>query len=50
VIGLGPREVDALTLWELTAAIDGWAAANGAEAKPPAMTDEEAAELGIEGF
>lgn len=47
---MSPRTVDQATLWELAAAIDGWAAAHGAEAKPPAMTDEEAAALGIEGF
>lgn len=30
-MGFGPREVDAMSLWELTAAADGYAKANGAE-------------------
>jgi hypothetical protein len=33
--------VDDLSLWEFTAAVNGWAKANGAESKPPAPTDEE---------
>ncbi len=49
-MGMSPREVGTCTLWEFQAAVDGWKAAHGAEDKPPAMSDEEAAELGIEGF
>lgn len=49
-MGYTPRDVDALTPWELQAALDGWIAANSSDSTPPPMSDERAAELGIEGF
>lgn len=40
-----------MTLWDFQARYDGWKAANSnEEAPPPAMTDEDAARLGIQGF
>lgn len=39
-----------MTLWEFQAAFDGWKAAHASEEAAPAMSDEDAARLGIEGF
>jgi hypothetical protein len=39
-----------VTLWEFVAAWEGYLAANATEEKAPAMSDERATELGIEGF
>jgi hypothetical protein len=39
-----------MTLWEFQAAFDGWKSANSSEEAPPAMSEDDAARLGIEGF
>lgn len=39
-----------MTLWQFQASLDGWNAAHSSETAPPAMSDEDAAKLGIEGF
>ena len=39
-----------MTLWQFQAAYDGWKAAHQAADAPPAMSEEDAAKLGIEGF
>lgn len=39
-----------MTVWEFQAAMDGFRAAHNTDSTPPAMSDERAAELGIEGF
>lgn len=44
-MGWSPREVDRLSLWELTAAADGFAKANGAEEKTEAPTYDEHLEM-----
>lgn len=50
-MGFCPRQVDAMTLWEFMACVDGWKAANQTdEQAAPAMDDETASLLGIEGF
>lgn len=36
-----PREVDDCSLWEFAAAVQGWSKANGGEAKPEAMSEED---------
>ncbi len=40
-MGFGPREVDAMSLWEFTAAADGFARANGAEQTAEAPSYDE---------
>ena len=40
-MGIGPREIGAGSLWEVLAMVDGWRAANGADDKPEALSDEE---------
>lgn len=50
-MGFCPRQVDAMTLWEFTACMDGWKAANQIdEQTAPPMDDDTAAALGIDGF
>ena len=40
-----------MTLWEFSCAIEGFKAASSAEdPAPPSMTDDQLAQLGIEGF
>lgn len=39
-----------MSLWEFQACSDGWKAAHASEEKAPAMSDEDAAALEIEGF
>ena len=39
-----------MTVWEFQAAMDGFRAAHSTNDKPAPMSDERAAELGIEGF
>lgn len=40
-----------MTLWEFSCAIEGFKAANSSEEPaPPGMSDDQLAELGIEGF
>jgi len=39
-----------MTVWHFQACLDGWKAAHASEEAPPAMSDEDAARLGIEGF
>lgn len=41
IIGLSPRQVDELTEWELSAAVDGWRAANCPDAGPKPPTPDE---------
>lgn len=41
VIGLSPRQVDELTMWELVAAVAGWKAANCPDEAPAPPTPEE---------
>lgn len=36
-----PREVDACSLWEFGAAVNGWNTANGGESKPESLSDDE---------
>lgn len=51
MLGYTPREVDDLTLWEFEACVNGYRQAHSSkEETPPAMDDDTAAELGIEGF
>lgn len=38
---MNPREVDACSLWEFGAAVNGWSKANGGESKPDAMSEQE---------
>jgi len=40
-MGFSPREVDTMSLWELSAAAKGWARASGAEEKvaPPSWEE-----------
>jgi hypothetical protein len=50
-MGFGPREVDAMSLWEFRAASAGWEKAHSSgDNPPPAMSDDRLKELGIEGF
>ncbi|MCV9907049.1 hypothetical protein OIV19_05365 [Brucella sp. HL-2] len=41
VMGFTPRDVDSLTLWELSVAAKGWSKANGAEEEvvPPSWDE-----------
>ena len=36
-----PREVDACSLWEFGAAVNGWNKANGGEVKADSLSEEE---------
>lgn len=50
-MGMSPRQLDAMTLWEFHAALEKWVEANSvAEEAPPEMSDDRLAELGIDGF
>lgn len=52
-MGMTPRQLDAMTLFEFHAAQAGWVqfhASYGEEDNPEAMSDERARELGIIGF
>lgn len=40
-MGFTPRDVDDMTLWELSAAVDGWNRANGAQDSLEPPTEEE---------
>lgn len=44
-MGFTPREVDAMSLWEFTAAMDGYARANGAGESAQAPSYEEHLEM-----
>lgn len=47
-MGLSPREVKRLSVWELSTAIRGWNEAHeDPNAPPPPMSDDDARELGI---
>lgn len=49
--GVIHRDVGAMTLWEFTEAVRGYAEANGAKARGTGdISDERLAELGVEGF
>lgn len=51
-MGFTPCEIDQMSLWEFGACTDGYAKAHGGKSGPSSdeMSDERAAELGIEGF
>jgi hypothetical protein len=52
-MGLSARQLDAMTLWEFSAAHTAWIkfhASSSEEEAPPAMSDDRLAELGIAGF
>lgn len=53
-MGLSPREVDRLSVWEFAACAEGYRAAHGAKDETAGPTgdidDARLAELGIEGF
>jgi hypothetical protein len=52
-MGLSPRQLDDMTMWEFSCAIADWRrfyASAGEEEAAPAMSDERLAELGIVGF
>lgn len=40
-MGYSPREIDKMTLWELSACTEGWIKANGAEQEADAPTWDE---------
>lgn len=40
-MGFDPSLVDAMSLWQFLACLDGWKAANGVEEKPPAPSADE---------
>lgn len=40
-MGFAPDAVDAMSLWQLAACVDGWRRANGGDEKPPPPTAEE---------
>lgn len=40
-MGFTPRDVDAMSLWEFSAALDGYSKANGAEQEAEAPTYDE---------
>lgn len=44
-MGFTPRQVDEMSLWELSACIDGWNEAHGGEAKTDGMSVERLREL-----
>lgn len=44
-MGFTPRQVDEMSLWELTACADGYAKANGASTKAEALGEDEHEEL-----
>lgn len=52
-MGLTPRQLDEMTLWEFKVAFKAWRDFNTVppeEEGPPAMSDDRLAELGIVGF
>jgi hypothetical protein len=53
-MGLTPRQLDAMTLWEFSCAASAWRKFHTVESededRPPEMSDERLAELGIIGF
>lgn len=49
-LGLSPRQIDDMTLWEFNCCVTGFAKANGAEDKAPEYSDDILGELGIVGF
>lgn len=49
-LGLSPRQIDDMTLWEFNCCATGFAKANGAEDKAPDYSNEILSELGIVGF
>lgn len=49
-MGFTPRQVDDMSLWEFRACVRGYNAAQGGDPLAEPMSDERAAELGIEGF
>jgi hypothetical protein len=49
-MGLSPRDVNDMSLWEFNACLEGWKAAHASDDAAPAMSDDKAAQLGIEGF
>lgn len=51
VMGFPPRDIDDMTLWEFAVCYEGYRKAHASEEEaPPAMNDDVAADLGIEGF
>ena len=40
-MGLGPRQVDDLSLWEFGQIVDGWMTANGIEPRTKPLSDDE---------
>lgn len=44
-MGLPPRTVDAMTLWEFHACVEGWNRAHDPDAAPPPMSNERFDEL-----
>lgn len=48
---MSPREVDDCTLWQFSCAVEGFRQANTPDKdQAPPMSDDQLAELGIEGF
>lgn len=49
--GYTPRQIDQLSLWEITACMDGWRMMNGIkDSDGEDWTEQELRELGIVGF
>lgn len=52
-MGLTPRDVDRMSVWEYRSCLDAWNRAHGSErdgGDPDAISDERLAALGVEGF
>lgn len=50
-MGFAPDQVRAMSLWDFMACSDGWQRANGAREEARGdLTDEQLADMGIEGF
>jgi hypothetical protein len=49
-MGFAPRQVDQMSIWEISVIFDAYAQAHGAKRRGRSMSDERMAELGIEGF
>jgi hypothetical protein len=43
-MGFRPADVDAMSLWQFAACVDGWNRAHGAKDGPGAMSDEDFAQ------